>query len=56
MIDPLLLAVTRVTTLKDQQHFTSASGFFYCCGKQFFVLPAATCFGTTRVHTIPTGY
>ena len=38
MIDPLLLAVTRVTTLKDQQHLTNASGFFYSCGDQLFLV------------------
>ena len=38
MIDPLLLAVTRVTTLKDQQHLTNASGFFYSCGEQLFLV------------------
>jgi len=38
MIDPLLLAVTRVTTLKDQLQLTNASGFFYSCGEQLFLV------------------
>ena len=38
MIDPLLLAVTRVSTLSDQQHLTNASGFFYSCGEQLFLV------------------
>ena len=38
MIDPLLLSVTRISTLKDQQHLTNASGFFYPCGEQLFLV------------------
>lgn len=38
MIDPLLLAVTRVATHKDQQHLTNASGFFYSRGEQLFLV------------------
>ena len=38
MIDPLLLSVTRVSTVKDQQHLTNASGFFYSCGEQLFLV------------------
>ncbi|MEJ2604270.1 MAG: trypsin-like peptidase domain-containing protein [Gammaproteobacteria bacterium] len=38
MTDPLLLAVTKVTTLQDQQHLTNASGFFYSCGEQLFLV------------------
>lgn len=38
MIDPLLLSVTRVSTLKDQQHLTNASGFFYSCGERLFLV------------------
>lgn len=38
MTDPLLLSVTRIATLKDQQHLTNASGFFYSCGEQLFLV------------------
>ncbi len=38
MIDPLLLSVTKVSTLKDQQRLTNASGFFYSCGEQLFLV------------------
>jgi len=38
MTDPLLLAVTRVSTLRDQQHLTNASGFFYTSGEQLFLV------------------
>jgi hypothetical protein len=38
MTDPLLLAVTRISTLKDQQHLTNASGFFYSSGEQLFLV------------------
>jgi len=38
MIDPLLLSVTKVSTLKDQEHLTNASGFFYSCGEQLFLV------------------
>lgn len=38
MIDPLLLSVTKVSTLKDQRRLTDASGFFYSCGEQLFLV------------------
>ena len=51
MIDPLLLAVTRVTTLKDEQHLTNASGFFYSCGEQLFLVSSRHVFrDDTRAH------
>lgn len=38
MIDPLLLSVTRISTLKDQKHLTNASGFFYSRGERLFLV------------------
>ena len=38
MIDPLLLSVTRISTLIGQQHLTNASGFFYSTGEQVFLV------------------
>ena len=38
MIDSLLLSVTRISTHRDQDHLTNASGFYYSCGEQLFLV------------------
>jgi len=51
MIDPLLLSVTRVSTFKGQQLLTNASGFFYSCGKQLFLVTSLhVLWDDTREH------
>jgi len=38
MIDPLLLSVTKVSTFKDEQALTNASGFFFSSGQKLFLV------------------
>lgn len=38
MIDPLLLSVTKVSTFKDGQHLTNASGFFFARDEKLFLI------------------
>ncbi len=53
MIDPLLLSVTKVSTLKDQQHLTNASGFFYSCGEQLFLVTSRHVFRDDTTEHCP---
>ena len=38
MIDSLLLSITKVFTYEGEQQLTNASGFFYSCGEQLFLI------------------
>ncbi len=54
MIESLLLAVTRVTTMFGQQHLTNATGFFFARDDRLFLVTSRhVVLGTEDASVIP---